>query len=141
MVSCGPPPADEALYLDDPCLAVGVLSPGTERTDFSEKLGSYTEVPTLGAYLIVETTWRAVHRHWRNADGTWERELIAGAGSVVPLPCPAGGVLTFDEIYEGVDLPTEPPSRARLRHVREPAAVYEADDDYEDAAGAEGGAV
>lgn len=119
MVSCGATPPGNALYLDDPCVAVEVLSPSTERTDFSEKLESYTEVPTLGAYLIVETTWRAVHRHWRDADGSWRRELIAGANAVVPLPCPDGGALTFDEIYEGVALPAEPPSRARLRRVRE----------------------
>ncbi len=139
MVSCGPPPPGDALYLDDPCLAVEVLSPSTERTDYSEKLESYTEVPTLGAYLIIETTWRAVHRHWRDADGAWRRDVIAGAEGVVPLPCPAGGALTLGEIYEGVDLPPEPPSRPRLRRVREPAGAYEAYDGYDDGGGAEPG--
>lgn len=126
MVSCGPKPPNDALQLDDPCLAVEVLSPSTARTDHAEKLESYVEVPTLGAYLIVETIWRAVHRHWRDAQGTWRTELVAGTGGVVPLPCPAGGVLTLDEIYEGVELPPEPPTPPRLRRVREALAGYDA---------------
>lgn len=126
MVSCGPTPPNDALHLADPCLAVEVLSPSTARTDQAEKRESYVEVPALGAYLIVEATWRAVHRHWRDADGTWRTALVAGAGGAVPLPCPAGGVLTLDEIYEGVDLPTEPPTSPRLRRVREELAAYAA---------------
>lgn len=128
MVSCGPTLPGDALYRDDACLAVEVLSPSTGRTDHTDKRESYTAIPTLGAYLIVESTWRAVHRHWRDADGVWQYEVIAGAGGVVPLPCPAGEALTLDEIYEGLDLPPGPPSPARLRRVREadPAGAYAA---------------
>lgn len=121
MVSCAPEPAGKALFLVDPCLIVEVLSPSTERTDFGEKLDSYVQIPTLGAYLIVETNWRAVHRHYRDDTGGWRQELVAGGERAIPLPCPASGVLTLDEIYEGVDLPSEPPSPARLRRIKEPA--------------------
>ena len=124
MVSCAPPPPQDAHYLDDPCLAVEVLSPSTERTDFTDKRASYGEVPTLGAYLIVETLWRAVYRHYRSDDGVWRQETIAAPDTVVPLPLPAGASLTLDEIYEGGDLPAEPPDRPRLRRVYEPAGEY-----------------
>lgn len=127
MVSCGPVPPDDAVFLNDPLLIVEVLSRGTGRTDHGEKRESYQGIRTLQAYLIVERTWRAVHRHWREADGGWQRDLVAGTGAVVPLPGPLG-VLTLDEIFERVELPPEPPSRARLRRVREgePAEAYHA---------------
>ena len=79
------------------------------------KLSAYQEIPTLRAYLVIETAWRAVHRMWREADDTWQRETIADAsGGMVPLPCPAGATLTLDEIYEDVALPTEPPRATRV---------------------------
>ena len=131
MVSCGPQPPTGALHLDDPCLAVEVLSPSTARTDKTEKWESYQEVPTLDAYLTVESTWRAVHRRWRDADGGWRTELIAGAGGAVPVPCPAGGALTLDEIYQDTNLPPEPPTSPKLRRVREQMAAYDAAAAYE----------
>lgn len=125
MVSCGPRPSDDALYLDDPCLAVEVVSPGSMRSDHGEKREDYAEVPTLDAYLVIESVWRAVHRHWRDADGTWRKALVTGDGEI-PLPCPAGGVLTLAEIYRGFDLPDAPPTRAPLRRVKETTAeAYE----------------
>lgn len=145
MVSCAPMPPNDALYLDNPCLVVEVLSPSTERYDFTDKRASYVEVPSLGAYFIVETVWRAVHRHYRGDDGVWRQETIAAPDAVVPLPCPAGGSLTLDEIYEGVDVPPEPPAPPRLRRVYEPAGAYVATGTgyawvaYEDADGPEPG--
>ena len=125
MVACGPVPPDEQLHIADPCLLVEVLSRGTARADHGQKRESYQRIPSLGAYLIVETAWRAVHRHWRDADGAWRIELVTGADAAVALPCPAGGVLTLAEIYEGTHPPDEPPFRASLRRVKEgePAAA------------------
>ena len=115
MLGCGPRPANHDRYLTDPCLVVEVLSPSTMRVDLGEKRIAYQEIPTLRAYLVIETAWRAVHRMWREADDTWQRETIADAsGGMVPLPCPAGATLTLDEIYEDVALPTEPPRATRV---------------------------
>lgn len=119
VVSCAPPPPGRDLFITNPCLVVEVLSASTERTDTGEKLEGYQAIPELGAYLIVETRFRGVHRHWRDDEGAWRFEYIVGHGSM-PLPCPTGGALTLDEIYAGVDLPAEPPA-PRLRRVREPA--------------------
>lgn len=122
MVSCGPRPAPDAQFIEDPCVLIEVLSPSTARTDFGEKRIAYQEIPTLRAYLVIETAWRAVHRMWREADGAWQRETIADAsGGVVPLPCPAGAVLTLEEIYEDVELPSDPPRATRV--FEQPAGV------------------
>jgi Uma2 family endonuclease len=115
MVGCATRPANDARHLDDPCLIVEVLSRSTARTDLGEKRLAYQEIDALRAYVAVETTWRAVHRHWRDARGEWQRETVTdAAGAVVLLPCPAGATLALDEIYEDVELPPEPPRAARV---------------------------
>ena len=58
-----------------------------------------------------------MHRHWRADDGSWHDETVVGDGTI-PIPCPAGGVVTLAEIYEDVELPSVPPA-PRLRRVYE----------------------
>ena len=87
-----------------PCLVVEVTSPSTARTDRSEKLTAYKQVPSLRAYLIVDHRRRRVERHWRaGPDDVWQREEIVLEGRV-PVPC-VDVDLTLDEIYRRVDLP------------------------------------
>lgn len=121
---CGPRASNTAHYVEGACLVVEVLSQSTARTDMGEKRLAYQEMESLGAYLLVETEWRRVHRHWRDADGRWQTEEFVGDGTV-PLSCPTGGVLTLAEIYEDLDLSAAPPPPPvpRLRRVREGAAV------------------
>ena len=102
MVLCTPG-RDDDLVLDDPCLVIEVTSPSTGRIDRGEKLDAYRKSAPLRAYLIVDHRRRRVERHWRDADGGWRREELVGEGRI-ELPCPAGGMLTLDEIYEGVEL-------------------------------------
>lgn len=120
LVECGALDANAALFTETPCLVVEVLSPSTARTDLSEKRLAYEEIPTIGAYLIVEAEWRGVHRHWREGAGAWQAEDVVGDGAIL-LPCPAGAVLTLAEIYEGLNLPSAPPPPPRLRRVHETA--------------------
>lgn len=98
MVACGPEPEDP--YLEEaPCLVVEVLSPSTASVDRREKLFVYRQIPSLQAYLIVETDRRRVERHWRGADGEWRAEEHS-AGRM-PVPCPDAD-LPLDEVYAGV---------------------------------------
>jgi Uma2 family endonuclease len=119
MVACGPEPDDPHVE-DAPCLLVEAVSPSTETTDRREKLFVYKGIQSLATYLIVDQDRRHVERWWRDADGGWRRTALAERGEI-PLPCPArGSVLTLDEIYEDVTLP----SPEEWRRVREAAAAY-----------------
>jgi Uma2 family endonuclease len=93
----------DALVIRDPCLVVEVTSSSTRRIDRREKLEGYRRLSTLKAYFIVEQRRRRVDRHWRESDGAWMHEEYVVDGEI-PVPC-IGGVLTLDEIYEGVELP------------------------------------
>lgn len=121
MVGCGPTPPYDALEIKDPCLAIEVLSPSTAPEDLGAKLDRYQAIPSLGTYLIVESRWRGVHRHWRDTDGTWRTEIASGV-SEIPLSCPAGASLSLDDIYHRLDLPGDAPTHPTLRRVREELA-------------------
>ena len=129
VLACAEPITNEARFVSDPCLIVEVLSPSTRRTDEGEKRWAYQEIPSLEAYWIVEATWRGVERHWRDTTGAWCVESLHGAGTIL-VPCLEAAV-TLDQMYEGVDVPGEPP-RARLRRVREPDGDDTSDDAPED---------
>lgn len=122
MVYCGPRPSGVSLYREHPCLIIEVLSPSTRQIDLDEKLEHYREIETLQAYWIIEATWRCIYRHWRDADGAWQFEEVVGDG-VLPVPCPTATSLTLHDVYEDVDVPSEPPP-PNLHRVREVGAEY-----------------
>ncbi|HET9984508.1 MAG TPA: Uma2 family endonuclease [Longimicrobiales bacterium] len=101
MVVCDEPPESPVMERA-PCLVVEVTSPSTMAVDRREKLLAYTRMPSVRAYLIVDQARRHVERHWRDADASWRREEITGAGRVA-VPCPELQ-LSLEEIYEGVEL-------------------------------------
>jgi Uma2 family endonuclease len=98
------PLAELDIVARHPCAVVEVTSPGTARTDRSEKLAAYREITGLRAYLIVDHRRRRVERHWRDAPGgEWAFEELVTEGRVV-IPC-LDVELSLDEIYHRVDLP------------------------------------
>ena len=114
MVACGPPPDDP--YIETaPCVLVEVLSPSTRNTDRREKGPAYRALPSLQTYLIVHQPRRRVEWYTRAADGAWLVADLMGNGTV-SFSCPPGAdgapvTMTFDEIYEGVELPPPRPAR------------------------------
>lgn len=98
IVTCSATDTDE-LIVREPCLLIEVTSPDTARSDRTDKLLAYRGIPALEAYLIVEQAWRRVERHYRDANGIWQRQNIQ-EGSV-PVPC-LDAKITLDEIYGGL---------------------------------------
>ena len=90
---------DEATAVSRPCLVVEILSGRSGRIDRTEKLEIYQGIPSVQAYLIVHQRERRLEHHWRDADGTWQMEVIT-RGSV-PIPC-IGFDLPLEAIYVGV---------------------------------------
>ncbi len=90
---------DEASFVSRPCLVVEILSGRSGRIDHTEKLETYQAIPSVQAYLIVHQRQRRVERHWRDADGAWQLQVIT-SGSV-PIPC-IGVELALDAIYTGL---------------------------------------
>ena len=113
MVACGAA-ADVEQIVEQPVLVVEVTSPSTRATDRREKLEAYRRIPSLATYLIVDQRRRHVLVYARDADATWLRDE-ADHGEL-SLPALAQRI-TFDDIYEDVDLP--------------PLGVREEEDDWE----------
>lgn len=99
IVTCSKTDTD-SYTVHQPCLLVEVTSPTTARSDRTDKLEAYRDIPSLQCYLIVEQAWRRVVRQWRDANGAWQQEDLRGDGRIM-LSCPEV-MLTFDQIYEGL---------------------------------------
>ncbi|WP_105317488.1 Uma2 family endonuclease [Thermus tenuipuniceus] len=96
MVVCGEDP--NPLYKERPCLVVEVLSEGTEATDRREKLWRYREIPSLQAYLLVDSRARRVEGYFRTPEGWLYRVWEEGE---VEVPCLGVGI-ALEEIYREV---------------------------------------
>jgi Uma2 family endonuclease len=95
------------VVIDAPCLLVEVCSPTTRRIDRGEKLDAYLTIPSLEAYLIVESERRHATLYSRAIEAGWRRDEIVSNGSIT-LPC-LGSMLSLDEVYADAD----PPLRVR----------------------------
>jgi Uma2 family endonuclease len=85
MVSCDRSDANP-LIKTRPCVVIEVLSPSSMRTDRREKLHAYRRLPSLQAYLIFYQDEQRVDRHWRDAGGAWQSDVLSG-DATVPVPC------------------------------------------------------
>ncbi len=100
-VTCQQNPVDDS-FQDQPNVIVEVLSESTRRTDEGEKLDAYLTIPTLEAYLLVDSSNKEVVMHQRGDNG-FIRSVITGDSGTIPLNC-LGFDLPMSEIYEGVQL-------------------------------------
>lgn len=101
-VSCLPNPPDDS-FQDCPNVIVEVLSPTTQRIDQGEKREAYLTIPTLEAYLLVDSMNKEVVVYQRGEMG-FECVRYIGDDGEIPLPCLKVD-LPMAEIYEGVQLP------------------------------------
>jgi Uma2 family endonuclease len=88
--------------LENPNVIFEVLSEYTARTDTGEKRLAYLTIPTLEAYVLVDSDRREV-TVWRQTTGQWAPEVLNAAEAVLEFTCPVCQ-LTVGEIYEGTGL-------------------------------------
>ncbi len=100
MVVCEPNPADE-MFQDRPVLIAEVVSDSTRRIDEGEKREAYLTIPTLAAYLIIETDRPRVVLH-RRTDGGFVVEAYEGLETTLPLHAIQAD-LPLGELYARVD--------------------------------------
>ena len=98
MVICDTNDTDPLIKLT-PCLIIEVLSESTERSDRTEKLQAYQNIPTLKNYLLVAQDARRVELY-RRSGLAWRYESFIEQGEIA-LDCPTG-VLTLGQIYDGM---------------------------------------
>lgn len=86
LVRIGPRLPDDALTVDDPLVAVEILSPSTEARDSGAKLHGYVRVPTLRHYLIVDGAAATVIHHHRMTDGRIETRILNSGNLLLEPP-------------------------------------------------------
>jgi Uma2 family endonuclease len=100
MVVCEPNSAD-ATFQDRPVVIAEVVSKSTRRIDEGEKREAYVTIPTLAAYLLIESNRPRVVVH-RRTDSGFVAEAYEGLDSVISLPA-IEAELSLAELYERVN--------------------------------------
>lgn len=98
MIVCSEPANN--YYEDNPCLVVEILSPSTEKIDKREKLDAYMKLPSLQAYLLIDSQKRFITGYYRKGQVWEERLWTLGEGKVEFACCSIE--LSLDDIYRGV---------------------------------------
>ncbi|RIH84533.1 putative restriction endonuclease [Calidithermus terrae] len=101
MVVCQEDPHE--YYKEKPCVVVEVLSESTQGTDRREKLQKYLKLPSLQAYLLVDSLAKRVEGYYRKGE-QWLYQDIQGEGEF-EVPC-LGLSLTLEAVYEGTNVPS-----------------------------------
>jgi Uma2 family endonuclease len=101
MVVCDETDGDPYIK-EKPCLIVEILSRSTASTDRREKVDTYLSLPTLDAYVLVDSQMKQVEAFARTPEG-WREDHWKGDGTV-PFAC-LDTTLSFDAIYRGLELP------------------------------------
>jgi Uma2 family endonuclease len=96
------PAGPEARVQTEPSVIFEVLSESTARIDTGEKRMAYLTIPSLEAYVIVDSNQRTV-TVWRRENGSWQPEVLAQSEAALAFPT-SGCSLTIGEIYEGTGL-------------------------------------
>lgn len=101
IVDCSNPPGDQ-VFVEEPRVIFGALSPATERIDRGEKLANYQALLSLDVYVLVDQFHIAVTVYRRTAQG-WVSEFYAEKSDVLQLPT-IECALPMTTIYERTHL-------------------------------------
>lgn len=96
------PAGPESRVQSEPTVIFEVLSESTARIDTGEKRLAYLTIPTLEAYVLVDSTQRAV-TVWRRAGEGWVPQVLTSTDAVLTF-AEAGCALSVGDIYEATGL-------------------------------------
>jgi len=91
-----------------PALIVEVLSPSTEKTDFSDKAAEYLRLPSVIAYLILAQDKVTAWLYVRNSPERYPPVPIAGRDKTISIPV-LDIVLPLADVYDGIDFDEQSP--------------------------------
>lgn len=94
------PPSDS--FQDQPVVIAEVISEATRRTDEGEKKDAYLAIPSLTAYMLIESDRPRVVVHRRGRDGVFASELYEGLSAVIDIE-DVGCAIRLEELYQRVD--------------------------------------
>ena len=100
MVVCESNPPEDT-FQDNPVVIAEVISETTRRTDEGEKREAYLAIPSLTAYLLIETDRPRVVVHRRTESG-FVAEVYDEIDAVIPLDA-IDAELALSELYERVE--------------------------------------
>jgi len=104
-VVCRPNPDNDS-FQDEPAVIAEVLSKATRRIDEGEKKDTYTTIPSLNVYLLIEQEAPLV-TVFRRTEAGFVREVYEGRDAVIPLD-EIDIQLPLAEIYAAVEFVSEP---------------------------------
>ena len=108
-ITCGKPELrrDYGDILLNPVVVFEVLSKSTEGLDFSKKLLYYRQIPTLEAYVLINSySAYAVYVFTRQPNNIWMLETLQNLTDTLVLPS-VGVALPLAAIYENITVEPE----------------------------------
>jgi Uma2 family endonuclease len=88
-------------WCERPSVLFEILSPGTRSIDDREKRMAHRTIPSLDAYVTIESEQMEAVVEYRDFQG-WRREVFNGKDALVRLPT-AEIEFTLTELYERLD--------------------------------------
>ena len=107
MIVCQSNPPDDT-FQDSPVVIAEVISEATRRTDEGEKKDAYLTIPSLMAYLLIESDRPRVVVH-RRTETVFVPEAYQDADETIVLDH-VGCSISLAELYERVDFAAKPQS-------------------------------
>jgi Uma2 family endonuclease len=90
-------------YTIEPTVIIEILSPSTKGYDRGEKFRLYRDIPTLKAYILIDSESIAIETFCINASGHWELEDYKSLNEVLAIPV-VDLAIPLHDIYEGTKL-------------------------------------
>lgn len=90
-------------YTIEPTVIIEILSPSTKGYDRGEKFRLYRDIPTLKAYILIDSESIAIEAFRINASGHWELEDYKSLNEVLAIPV-VDLAIPLHDIYEGTKL-------------------------------------